>query len=72
MAGRKLVQKIQVPHATAVLGVAVSLIYEYVWQIKKCDEISLRSTCIILDSKHTIGLIFAKWEWRQYTTYLAT
>ena len=38
MAGRKLVQRIQVLHATAERGVAVALIYEYVWLIEKCDE----------------------------------
>ena len=60
MADGKLVQKIQVQHATASRGVAVSLIQEYVWLIKKCDAISLSSTCIIFDSKHTIGMVFAK------------
>ena len=46
MAYRKLVQKIQVLHATTVCGVAMSFIYEYIWLIKKCNEIIVSSTCI--------------------------
>ena len=60
MADRKLVQKIQVQHATASRGVAVSLIQEYVSLIKKCNAISLSSTCIIFDSKHTIGMLLLR------------
>ena len=35
MADQKLVQRIQVPHATAERGVAMAFIQEYVWLIEK-------------------------------------
>ena len=59
MADRKLVQRIQVQHATAERGGAVALIWEYVWLIEKCDEDQLLFH-MHLASKHTIGMVFAK------------
>ena len=58
MADRKLFQQIQVPRATAELGVAVALLYEYVWLIEKCDEDQLQFH-IHFTSKHNIGMVFA-------------
>ena len=38
IAVRKLIQEIQVSNATAVRGVAATLIQEYIWLIEKCDK----------------------------------
>ena len=59
MAERKLVQRIQVPHATAERQMAVALIFEYVWLIEKCDEDQLQFY-LHFASKHTRGMVFAK------------
>ena len=61
MADSKLVQRIKVPHAIAERGVAVALVYEYVWLIEKCDEDQLQFH-MHFASKHTIDVVFAKWE----------
>ena len=58
MADRKLVQKIQAPHANAERCVAVALIQEYVWLIEKCDEDQLQFQ-MHFASKRTIGMVFA-------------